>query len=740
MKKKQGRFLIPDLNQVSPMQCVQFQIPDDIMYRVALMGALNSLGSWISWERTGDNQGAQIAQIWRNLLADIQFGDCGIDGESCVAIPPRHPAIQYEPQNIFKNEPSPAGYFGNAFYQLDTTIDNLNDVLDALFNTAVATLTGLQDGDLLVPPTAIPVIGSINILDIDALISSLTQGFPRFTLNFSGTGTIKLHLLTIPLGGVVLVSKNIIDVGAVFSSALSGSLLNDIQILEVNRDLAQVPPETMVELIHEVDFPEDGNHTLHVVWCPRIDDAITPLGYGGGLRKIEICGGITLGEQQGLEMAQLRPNENDPCILEYSNDFGRTWATLIDLNQCAGKLEFRQNPDDDCQLQQSSDGGENWTLAFDYSLCQQPTQPITEPLKPDYELLNQILDLLEQLKLDYDGSVGSIAPDLVYDATSDDDFRDLALCHACHEIIDIMCDAELEARSVLDGIATAIEIGATIAGFFVATTTIGVGVPFAMALISSGLSYISNVSDVVLENKTARSKVACCMYDSIKGATLTKTAFQASLSSCGFSTNSPESQLAGAISGWLSEDDTYISFLDFVQRFYRYAELGIAECGCDDTWCLNFFGGNGNIANEAYIFPIRNFTLTEYIGTELVAGQPPYKHYGLLGRLRFNIDPANPITSISGNMDYRTTRIRVGNEFDVLLRGDNGTIQALGGNASGAGSFNFDFQNIDTSGLTFLEIRFGVSQNTVNDSAYARITNLQVNGSGSTPNYGGTSC
>jgi len=240
-------------------------------------------------------------------------------------------------------------------------------------------------------------------------------------------------------------------------------------------------------------------------------------------------------------------------------------------------FELRQNPLNPCQLQQTFDGGEIWTLAFDYSLCQSSTLQTSA-----YELAQQNLeDLLDA----YDDTVASVAPSMVYDSSSDDDIRDLALCHALHELIEAMCQAELEYRRQIATSAQLTGIFLAILGVIITVATSGTGTPFYLgiaATIAGGFgTAFGALSLLILDDQTAKEDVQCCMYSALSGATITQTAFEESLDNCGFTGGSNEAQLAGAIVEMLEQENIYVTFLDLMERSYNFAELDLVQCDCD---------------------------------------------------------------------------------------------------------------------------------------------------------------
>ena len=251
---------------------------------------------------------------------------------------------------------------------------------------------------------------------------------------------------------------------------------------------------------------------------------------------------------------------------------------------------FRQNPDNPCQLQQSDDGGVTWTLAFDYEMCSN----LANAEKVLEDGINEIYRILGE----YDGTLGSIAPDMVYDSTATDDVRDLALCHATKEIVDVICEMELERRRLGISAINAGIGGGGIAGLIAAVLAAPTGggslavyaavVALGVGVAQVGTATFSAASDSVLQNDEARDLVACCMYDALKGQNLTQTLFEQSLDVCGFTGGTNEAELAGAIAYLLVEDNVYQTFINRLQWGYKYADLGLVDCPCDAEWDEEF--------------------------------------------------------------------------------------------------------------------------------------------------------
>lgn len=105
--------------------------------------------------------------------------------------------------------------------------------------------------------------------------------------------------------------------------------------------------------------------------------------------------------------------------------------------ECGGTIDMRlrQDPNDDCILQVSYDGGTSWSTAFNYELCFMKTQTVFDTDVEIY-ITNQEQTMNVNINL-YDGTAASVAPDMEYDTTPDDDLRDKAKCAALVAFVNV---------------------------------------------------------------------------------------------------------------------------------------------------------------------------------------------------------------------------------------------------------------------------------------------------------------
>jgi len=251
---------------------------------------------------------------------------------------------------------------------------------------------------------------------------------------------------------------------------------------------------------------------------------------------------------------------------------------------------LRQNPGNSCQLQQSQDGGVTWTLAFDYSKCRPRPNQIELNIQNE-TTLNTYVNTVNEYN--NDNSITVFAPQLVITGIAEtDDYINLAMCKATHDLVGWACEIELEKRAqdaLIGGlIASVLGIVGTLVGAGIILTTAGAGtaVGFAVgsAIVGVGASTWSGVSSQVLGNELARSNVACCLYNAIKGQTPERNIFINALNGCSFPFGSDEAQIAGAIASILGGDGVHATWAKYASENLQYAKLGLINCPCSESW------------------------------------------------------------------------------------------------------------------------------------------------------------
>lgn len=259
-------------------------------------------------------------------------------------------------------------------------------------------------------------------------------------------------------------------------------------------------------------------------------------------------------------------------------------ARLATAGECS-MFKLQQGIANPCHLYQSTDGGATWELAFDYSRCKSGGDVLLA-----MKLIDNHYAGYEQTLQQYLNSETYIPPDVADAAQAD---LDAALCYTCNMLVDMLCEAVRDKRETeTTGINLMATVIATIAAAAVTLITggnvpVGVAVGLAIGefLTSAAAAAWNEINDNLLENDAAKQAVACCMYDALKGSSLTRAALETSLDNCGF--NDPisnEAQLRGAVASSLQDDKIQMAFFETLQLAVRQSEIGVlpGECACND--------------------------------------------------------------------------------------------------------------------------------------------------------------
>lgn len=295
-QKKRG-YIIPTPIDGYPLVCATLSIPNAPHYRGAFLGALMELTKWWNWEKSyeaGDTRAVQASSYWHELIRNtLVVGDC--EGEfppdlgECVSYPTSAWFIDWAPQNPFAQPNfTPPGYLLPPWQVV--TAEN------------ILAYVGYQIGDVLTDITRVPLIVP-------------PDGWPRFRINLHGEGTVELHLLNVPIGSYAQVQLD--------------GLLATLTLVELNMDTTSVPPETNQVIVHEVTVTGDTDHFVDVSIIPRFDDSAPFSFFGGGIRKVVLCGF----DQTGVDMPAPQFQVVD-CLLQWRPDMGAAWEPLQDLSVC----------------------------------------------------------------------------------------------------------------------------------------------------------------------------------------------------------------------------------------------------------------------------------------------------------------------------------------------------------------------------------------------------------------------
>lgn len=204
----------------------------------------------------------------------------------CFEYPPHAPFIDYVPQNPY-NEPDlvPTGYL---FVPINKFSDfSLIGWLSTWFPTYLESLTGYLPDDLIVDISSLPLL--------QAFMTEVS-GLPQIEITVQGEGVAELHLLSFPLGGRIIVTvdeqPNLLD----FFAGIGGNGV----VIESERDLTSIPIENDATIIEEIEVTGSGQHVIYITFAPVINDSLIPIGFGGGFRKVVLCGFDELGVIMGI--------------------------------------------------------------------------------------------------------------------------------------------------------------------------------------------------------------------------------------------------------------------------------------------------------------------------------------------------------------------------------------------------------------------------------------------------------
>jgi len=300
------------------------------------VGALLTFMDFMGWKtRWVSPTEQEISQDFISALRDgisdklMRDEDCPADPceDGCVDYLPNSSFIRYEPNDPFRTPLLlPPGYTYIPWYT----------------------------NPLIPLPGVIPTDAMVNGLAVAAPALPLS-GFPRFSFEFDGRGEVEIELVNVPAGGFCLVvtDENLANVKIVNTSS---NLLDIISLagllaaLGIDSEDANVVDTDIVE----IEIPDVGHHRIDVTYLPNLGGE-TLLGFGGGLRRVTLCGPTQVMEEMYLQ----RANPDDPCLIEQSTDGGITWQEAWRMDGCCGD----DNPTRivDGIIEESPDGGETWT-------------------------------------------------------------------------------------------------------------------------------------------------------------------------------------------------------------------------------------------------------------------------------------------------------------------------------------------------------------------------------------------
>jgi hypothetical protein len=272
--------------------CVNVMIPNHPDYVKLFLRAVRMLEVNRMYQRDEGLSAKIVTEQWRDrtinpLIEALANGTgCPDERSECLDFPAYAGFIKYLPDNPYVDEePIPSGYLTPAWWRWGKFETELPDWIDDWVGALIEQFTGYRAND------AVCWISSLLSLNIPAWLDT-GYSYPAIEIELSGKGTIELVMVSMPLGSRVLIEvdekPNIVDI-------LTGGIFDEnLDVVDTHRDFSSFPPEEYPEIRYRVEIPEDGEHTVYVMFLPVVNFSISDdaLGFGGGLRGVELCGGL----------------------------------------------------------------------------------------------------------------------------------------------------------------------------------------------------------------------------------------------------------------------------------------------------------------------------------------------------------------------------------------------------------------------------------------------------------------
>lgn len=245
---------IPPASWPAEKRAICLEIPDTVQWVALVTGIIQQLSFGYYWDKNYSNwedakqAGQEILLSWMKQIR-CDAGAVPIEEPQCVDYPNDAPLLDWQPMNPFLNPGNiPPGY--------------------------VAAPWGVVGDPPVFPYQAGDVISGL--FGLPVLTPALGQGLARVRVKFTGKGTVEIHFIKVALGGIALYTWDDNPLTAKF--------------VDTSMDFLALPPETGDEDIQEIEFTTDGPHHIDITMLPRFGAEVGFAGYGGGIRKIVLCG------------------------------------------------------------------------------------------------------------------------------------------------------------------------------------------------------------------------------------------------------------------------------------------------------------------------------------------------------------------------------------------------------------------------------------------------------------------
>ena len=279
--------------------CVPVSIPAHADYVALFLGAVRQLTYDFYYERDDNQSGVIVRRQFQDRtlipLINALSSDENCPAKGCETFETWNDIIDFYPNDPYINsENFPDIYLKWERFENLIGGDVLPEWLSIIRDNFAYDASGyLPDDCLLVINTL-----SLNpIKRIEQLLEQFTSfPLPTITINVNGTGTIGLEFLNVPLGGRAIILEDIdLSLDTIYrliTDTLSQNeqgILNSLSIVELNRDLLSIPPETATTQVQEVVLNDAGDHTIRVIFVPAFNDEIPFVFPFAGIRSVRIC-------------------------------------------------------------------------------------------------------------------------------------------------------------------------------------------------------------------------------------------------------------------------------------------------------------------------------------------------------------------------------------------------------------------------------------------------------------------
>jgi hypothetical protein len=254
------------------------------------------------------------------------------DEPTCITLEPFHPAIQY--------------YVNHPLYQPE--YHPLPYTQPSWIRGGGATV-GTTENDAVLNPLAL-----FGFADLQAI---LTAGVPSLTINFRGLGEVDIEFIQQVQGGMVWVFPD--------GNPLLGQVV-DLEFIDVT-DLASfeflltvigiASGEQQTTTVHTVTFDTAGDHSITCWFLPKGDLEPPFVGWGGGLRKVQLCGE----EMEAIDMPIAYDLTCDTGVLTLLA--GGAEVSEIDLVECAQLSHFGAIRVNNCAIEQYNLLTDEWVAS-----------------------------------------------------------------------------------------------------------------------------------------------------------------------------------------------------------------------------------------------------------------------------------------------------------------------------------------------------------------------------------------